>query len=340
MSLPPHSLEIRGVRITPPVALAPMVGLSHSAMRSLIASLGGAGLFFSEMLAAKHLPHESSQSPFTIRSPEESPLFYQISIADSRYAQAAAEKLAVIGADGIDINLGCPAPQVRRSGAGGFLVDSRDNVCGILRCIRNATALPLTAKIRLGTDLDGERLAGLCRLLEDEGVDLISVHARLHGEKFCRSPRWPWVAHAKKSVTIPVFVNGGIFSVADARRALDESGCDGVMLGRGGIENPYLFGDIAREIYGCQVHSPGLSRPELYLRFNDLLTLRFRPERRLGRLKQYTHYFASSYKFGHHLATAVQKSKTMEEALDVVKDFFQSNEPGFHSSLFPARRAS
>ncbi|PIE63644.1 MAG: dihydrouridine synthase [Desulfobacterales bacterium] len=327
MSSLKNALTVRDVVLDPPVALAPMVGLSHSAMRSLIVRLGGAGLFFTEMLAAKHLPHENPLSPYIVCSSEESPLFYQIFINETECIPAALEVLHKLGADGVDINLGCPAPQVRRRGAGSFLAEDRDRVCDIVRELRARTSLPLTAKIRLGKKLDRENLQDFSKMLEDEGVDLLSVHARIHGEKFCRRPRWQWVSSVTEHVRIPVLVNGGIFSVADARKALELSGADGVMLGRGGVTQPLLFARIAREIFDCPLSIPSVSQAEIYWQFYELLVARFAPERRLGRLKQYTPYFAANYAFGHSLATKVQKSKTIEEARDIAEEFFARNVP-------------
>lgn len=326
-------LHVRNLNISPPVVLAPMVGLSHSAMRSLLLRLGGVGLLYTEMLAASHLPHESDQrSPFLIRSPEESPLIYQIYISQKESIRPAARKLEHIGADGIDINLGCPAPQVRRSGAGGFLAEDVEMVKGLVRELRQTTTLPISAKIRLGRILDKEKLCNFCTMLEGEGIDMIAVHARLHGEKFCRPPRWEWIGHVKNCVTIPVIANGGIFSVKDAQRCLDVSGADGVMLGRGGIENPFLFREIAETIYGCRFNKEPVTAEEVYDTFIKLLEDRFAPERRLGRLKQYTHYFSRAYKFGHRLATSIQKSQNMEDAKEKAHLFFSKNKP---DSFFP-----
>lgn len=320
----PQGLRIgQSIEAFPPVALAPMVGVSHSALRTLLTELGGVGLFYTEMLAAKRLPHENEKvSPFLIRGPEERPLIHQIFISDQRFISGAVQKLEEIAADGIDINLGCPAPQVRRSGAGGYLAEDVRKVRTIVSTLRESTNLPFTAKIRLGTTLDRSKLIDFCSMLEGEGVDAITVHARLHGEKFCRPPRWEWVQHVKGAVNIPVLANGGIFTVDQARRCLEVSGADGLMLGRGGVENPMLFAEISEEIYGVAVTPDHTTKSAIYRRFVELLELRFPPERRLGRLKEFTHYFSRSYKFGHHFATAVQKSRSVAEAQDISDQFF------------------
>ncbi|MCF6188138.1 MAG: tRNA-dihydrouridine synthase family protein, partial [Desulfobulbaceae bacterium] len=165
-----------------------------------------------------------------------------------------------------------------------------------------------------------------CLMLQDEGLDMLTVHARLRGESFCRKPRWEWVGKVKQWLNIPVVANGGIFSVEDAARCLAESRADGLMLGRAAAQRPWLFAEIAREIYNIDVPNTGINLPRLYAQFALGLT-RFRPERRLGRLKEFTHYFALNYPFGHHLAMGVQKSTTPVGAWQQAVDFFSTTDP-------------
>ncbi len=320
-------LEIRGLEISPPLALAPMVGLSHSALRSLVLELGGVGLLFTEMLSAKRLPLENETvSPFLIRSSHEYPLFYQLFISDEKNLEPVVERLHILGAQGIDINLGCPAPKLRKQGAGCYLTRKPDRVQAIIKRLRKCSDLPLSVKIRLGDKLDRDRLLGFCGMLEGEGIDLITVHGRLNGEKFCRKPRWEWIGEVKKHLEIPVIANGGIFTVKDAEDCLRVTGADGLMLGRGAAWRPWLFKEIGQEIYGSVKSGPEISEREIYLRFIELLTERFSQERRLGRLKQFTHYFALTYPFGHHLASAVQTSSSMEQAQERALLFFSRYE--------------
>lgn len=300
-----------------------MVGLSHSALRSLVVEEGGVGLLYTEMLAAKKLTQESALSPFLMRSQQESPLFYQLFLTDAEVIQPAVERLHSLGAQGVDLNLGCPAPQLRRQGAGVFLTSDPDRVCQLLKTLRRATSLPVSAKIRLGENLGEEKLVEFCRMLAGEGVDLLIIHARLNHEKFCRKPRWESIGPVKSAIGVPVIANGGIFSVADARVCLQLSGADGLMLGRGAACHPWLFADIAREVYGVDVPESGRDKHEVYVRFCDLLQERFALERQLGRMKQFTHYFAENFQFGHQLATDVQKSNTLSEAMERAAGFFR-----------------
>ncbi len=312
----------------PPLTLAPMVGLSHSALRLLILECGGIGLFFSEMLSVVRLPTENEiVSPLLCRTSAERPFFYQLFVGLNQDIVPAVERIHTLDAQGIDLNLGCPAPSLRKIGAGSFTPN--DRIRKTVALLRKTTHLPISAKIRLGRKLDENILLDYCKMLEAEGVDMLTVHGRLDGEKFCRSPRWDWIGKVKNAVKVPVIANGGIFSVDDAKKCLERSGADGLMLGRGAVCKPWLFADIAKAVYND--HSTNdIVVSDLYFRFIELLEERFMPERRLGRLKKFTHYYSSNFTFGHHLASGVQNSRTVEEAAETAKHFFNTLQENNH----------
>ena len=323
-------LRFGALEISPPLVLAPMAGLTHSALRGLIADFGGCGLFMTEMLSAAALPRESAESPYLIRTEKERPLSHQLLTGDAALVPAAVERLHALGADAIDLNLGCPAPNVRKMGGGACLLSRPEAARDIVTAARRGTNLPLSAKIRLpgsGPDAASEaRLRELCRMLEGEGVDLVTVHARFVGESFARRPRWDWAAKVKTWVRVPVVVNGGVDSATSARECLARSGADGLMIGRQAAAAPWIFADIARDLYGfAPPASPDdapRSPPETWRRFADALEARFPPERRLGRLKEFTHHFAKNFFFGHHLASRVQGAADFAEARDRASEFF------------------
>jgi tRNA-dihydrouridine synthase B len=325
MHAPYQHIQIRNLQISPPLILAPMAGLTHSALRQIVLSFGGVGLLSTEMLAAKRLPSENPRiSPYLIRTALEKPLSYQLLISSAGEMAPAIEVLHTLNADAIDLNLGCPAPAVGRSGAGISLMERPEDVRSLVAEARKRTTLPLSAKIRLGLELDERKLRDFCTMLEEEGIDMLSVHARLKKESFDRRPRWEWVARVKDWLTIPVIANGGIFSIQDAEDCLRVSRADGLMLGRGAVTRPWLFAEIARDVYGCSVAKPAVSLQKVYVTFLELIAEHFRPERRLGRLKEFTHYFAKNYQFGHLLATRVQSSTSVDEARERAGIFFES----------------
>jgi len=317
----PH-IVIRDLVISPPLFLAPMAGLTHLALRRVIKETGGVGLLSTEMLASRRLPGENPAiSSFLVRTELEKPLSYQMAVAQPDDVDPAMAALQRLGADVVDLNLGCPAPALRQQGAGAALMETPATVRAIVARARKSTDLPLTAKIRLGATLDEVKLRDFCLLLEGEGIDLLTVHARLRGESFSRPPRWDWVGRVKSWLSIPVVANGGIQTAADAARCLAISGADGLMIGRAAAEMPWVFATLATALYGAPpVAEPDL--PAVYRRFADLLEAHFQPERRLGRLKEFTHYFQKNYAFGHHLAMTVQSSSSWHEARERAEGFF------------------
>jgi tRNA-dihydrouridine synthase len=315
-------------KIWPPLLLAPMAGLTHSALRTTILTFGGVGLLSTEMLAAARLPAESDQhSPYLLRTPQELPLSYQLLLTEERKIPLVFAALHRLKADVIDLNLGCPAPLVRKTGGGSSLMDDPERVRRIVSCARKNTVLPLTAKIRLGETLDMSKLKDFCLMLAGEGIDMLTVHARLRSESFARPPRWKWIAQVKDWINIPVVANGSIDSIASARTCLEECGADGLMIGRAAARTPWIFAVLARDLYQMDIPEPDVCLPQLYRQFTRALVERFPPERRLGRLKEYTHYFAKNYFFGHHLASKVQASSSLETAWARAMEFFGANDP-------------
>ncbi len=320
-------MQIKNLSIWPPLFLAPMAGLTHSALRTLLLHCGGVGLLSTEMLSAASLPRENEHfSPYLVRTAEERPLSYQLLVADERQIVPAMARVCELGADSVDLNLGCPAPQVRRMGGGSCLVNDPERIRRLVRQGRRATDKPLTAKIRLGEQFDETKLRELCLLLAGEGIDLLTVHARLRKESFSRPPHWSWVGKVKQWIDIPVVANGGIDSVEAARLCLNQSGADGLMIGRAAAVSPWLFNDIAREVYGVELPEPERKLPQLYAEFVQALVERFPSGRCLGRMKEFTHYFAENYFFGHHLASRVQSSQSVEEAWRRAMAFFMEND--------------
>jgi nifR3 family TIM-barrel protein len=300
-----------------------MAGLTHSAFRQILCGFGGVGLLSTEMLSAKRLPSESPRvSPYLIRTASERLLSYQLLTSTADEIAPAIDALHKHKADAVDLNMGCPSAAVGKFGAGAALMDQPRDVRRIVSEARKRTSLPLAAKIRLGRELDERKLRDFCVMLQDEGIDMLSVHARLKHESFARTPRWEYIASIKSWLTIPVIANGGIFTIQDAKDCRALSGADGLMLGRGAVIKPWLFAEIGREVYGRDIAESAVSLPGIYGDFIDHLEL-FRPPYRLGRLKEFTHYFARNYQFGHLLASRVQSSQSVDEARERAGTFFE-----------------
>ncbi len=315
------SVKIGALNISPPVFLAPMAGLTHSALRQLILDFGGVGLLSTEMLSAARIQNEDPKiSPYLIITKREHPISYQFLIYRADHVKKAVYKAEELGADAIDINLGCGAPKVRKKGGGIGLASDFKRLEEIIKEIKKHTKLPVTAKIRIGKELNPKKFIANCQFLENIGIDAIYIHARLEKEPFCRPAKWSFVSCLAGEINIPYIINGGIFSIDDAKKAQNESKADGIMIGRAAAIRPWIFKEIE---LGKAIK---VNLPEIFFKFVDYLKNLFPEDRRLGRLKEFTHYFSKNYAFGNRLAMAVQRSSSMEEALDVAEEFFRKNE--------------
>jgi nifR3 family TIM-barrel protein len=283
----------------------------------LLRRIGGANLYCTEMLSSNTLVRGNTrQSLFLLRDEGETDLIHQISGADPDIMAAAAGRLAAGGVRALDINMGCSAPTIIRKGEGVALMREPDLTARIVRAVRRTFPGHLSAKIRLGWENDRESLLNFCRMLAAEGVQTLAVHPRFRNEKFKGTARWEWIRWLREELPLPVVGNGDVFSAADAARMRHETGCAGVMIGRGAVMRPQIFAEIIRD------REIRLDPEQVLHDFIDLLREYLPAERQLSRLKIFTTWFAKSQFFGHTLFAEVQSSKSVEEAEDSIRQFF------------------
>ncbi|MDD7930129.1 tRNA dihydrouridine synthase DusB [Microbacterium thalli] len=260
LSAPPP-LRIGPIALDAPVVLAPMAGITNTAFRRLCREYG-AGLYVSEMITTRALVERNATTMRLITHHEsETPRSIQLYGVDPATTEAAVRLLVDEDrADHIDLNFGCPVPKVTRKGGGAALPWKLDLFRDIVtRAARAAGDVPLTVKMRKGIDADHLTFLDAGRIAEDAGVAAIALHARTAAEFYSGHADWDAIAALKQAVTsVPVLGNGDIWSADDAARMMAETGCDGVVVGRGCLGRPWLFGDLARALGG-----PGSAGPEV-----------------------------------------------------------------------------
>ncbi len=330
MNAPPlfPSLSLQGRILAPALFLAPMAGVTNSAFRRLLSDFGGYGALFTEMLSASAFLHEDpATSTWLRRRPCEGAVIYQFRTSGAEDLEAVVAKLAGLDCTALDLNLGCPAPEIQQQASGAALWRDFPRLQSVLVRLRRVYGGPLTVKCRLGDTLEGWQTPFLerLRLFEDQGVDAITVHPRLSTEKLKRRVRWeafPWIAAQTR---IPIIGNGDVCTVQDVEthRPLFEP-LAGLMLGRIVAVRPWVFRDFA-----------GLPRLDLDLR--EIWERMYRytledlpPERARGRLKEFTYYFSRNFVFGHTLWTNIQKPQTPESIRDATLAFLDHG-PGLRS---------
>lgn len=248
---PPAPLRIGPITLDAPVVLAPMAGITNTAFRRLCREYG-AGLYVSEMITTRALVERNATTMRLIRHHEsETPRSIQLYGVDPATVEAAVRIIVEEDhADHVDLNFGCPVPKVTRKGGGAALPWKTELFREIVeRAAKAAGAVPLTVKMRKGIDSDHLTYLEAGRIAEGAGVAAVALHARTASEFYSGHADWSAIAKLKETVTsVPVLGNGDIWSAEDARRMMAETGCDGVVVGRGCLGRPWLFGDLAREL--------------------------------------------------------------------------------------------
>ena len=243
-------MKIGNLTLDNNVILAPLAGITNLPFR-LLAKEAGCGMVCSEMISSHGLVYKSEKTFKMLDStPEEKPLSIQLFGAKPDIMAEAAAIVESSGADVVDINFGCSVRKIIKTGSGAALMRTPDLAEDLLKAVRRSIRIPLTIKIRSGWDTTGEQALRISRIAEDCGVDAVAVHPRTAGQLFGGRADWSIIAAVKSNVSIPVIGNGDIRSASDAVRMLDETGCDGVMIGRKAIGNPYIFSSVLARISG------------------------------------------------------------------------------------------
>lgn len=252
-------LRIGPLSVWPPVVLAPMAGITNYPFRALCRRYG-AGLYVSEMITARGLTlGDRATARLAAFGPEESPRSLQLYGVDPAVMGEAVRWLVGEGrVDHIDMNFGCPVRKVTRKGGGAALPLKRNLLRAIVRAaVQAAGAVPVTMKFRIGVDDELLTFETAGKIGEDEGCAAVGLHARTAAQLYSGEARWAAIARLKQVVrTIPVLGNGDIWEASDALRMMRETGCDGVIVGRGCLGRPWLFGELAAAFAGEPLPAP------------------------------------------------------------------------------------
>jgi nifR3 family TIM-barrel protein len=323
MRVPAPALTIGPYEVDPPVVLAPMAGITNVAFRRLCREYG-AGLYVCEMITARAL---------TIRDPKtwhmmtfdknESPRSVQLYGVDPATMREAVKIIVGEGlADHIDTNWGCPVMKVTRKGGGAALPYKRKLFANIIRAtVEAAGDLPVTAKFRIGIDDEHHTYLDAGRIAEAEGAKAVALHARTAAQRYSGQADWSHVARLKEAVTtIPVLGNGDIFTSADALAMVEKTGCDGVVVGRGCLGRPWLFGELQAAFAGRPVPAgPNLGEVARVLRRHaELLVEHDGPDKGIRDLRKHMAWYFMGFPVGTDLRRKFAMVSTVPELDDLL----------------------
>ncbi|MBN2428099.1 MAG: tRNA dihydrouridine synthase DusB [Deltaproteobacteria bacterium] len=304
------------------IFLAPMAGITDIPYRRIMKRYGAA-LVYSEMISANGLiraGHKTRQ--LMLSSTEEQPLGIQL-FGNDPDTMAEATREATPHAQLIDLNFGCPAKKVIRTGAGSALMREPERIGQIVAAVRKATPLPLTVKIRAGWDSTSINYLEIARLAENEGADAVTLHPRTRSQGFGGKADWTLIRGLKEAIDIPVIGSGDIFTPEDGLEMMKTTGCDAIMVGRGSFGNPWLLKNIHQLQMQLPVKKPSqLERyctlREHYQMFIDC----YGPRRAVGHMRKHLAWYARGMNGAAEFRHKINRVLTPEGVSDAIDDFF------------------
>ena len=310
--------------IEPPLVLAPLAGHTDRAFRGLVRGLGGCGLVVTEMVSSEGLTRGSTMSrELAAVSHDERPVGIQIFGCDPVRMGEAAALVEEIGADLVDVNMGCPVPKVTRTGAGAALMKDYETTSRLVSEMVKRCRVPVTAKIRSGWDEENINAPEFARVLEDAGASAVTVHPRCRSKRHSGEPAWRVISEVKQAVSIPVIGNGDVRSAESAKRMIAETGVDGIMIGRGALTNPWVFKQIMDGLSGRPVSEPSIEDyQQAFQRFISALG-EYLPDRVVvNRVKGLIGWVSKGLPGGAALRKNIYASKSLDEVLAVFDAYF------------------
>ena len=327
-----EQITLNNRKIQPALFLAPMAGITHSAFRRLIADFGGYGALFTEMLPGNALLHEDpASSPFTKSRAAEGNVIYQLLLSSDDDIPAIIEKIAPLKPAGIDLNLGCPAPKIRKRRAGISLFHDTGQLEITLETLRSCWKGSLSVKCRLGNESNRwkDTFIENLKIFARYKIDAITVHPRFSKDKLKRRARWeffPWIAD---HTDISLIGNGDIISPDQiTQNEHFFSPLHGLMLGRVAVVKPWIFKLFSHHLTPHQTEpfsEETIDYAALWGTFFNYTCEDFPPEKAIGRIKEFSTYFARNFFFGHQLYRGVQGARNLDILYDAAISFLKSN---------------
>lgn len=320
--------KIGNVEIKNRVVLAPMAGISNSAYRTIIKDMG-AGLIVAEMVSDKAIMYNSKKTiDMLYMTDYERPISQQIFGSDKESFVVAAKYIEKhMKPDIIDINIGCPVPKVAIGAqAGSALLKNPEKIKDIVEGVVNSVSVPVTVKIRSGWDSDSINAVEVAKIIESAGASAITVHPRTRKQGYSGKADWNIIKEVKKAVNIPVIGNGDINSCYDAKRMIDFTNCDAVMIGRGALGNPWLIKQCVEYLDSGKLPSEVtlIEKIDMIKRHLELLLLTKPYKIAMLEIRSHAAWYLKGLPNAKELKESIFKTKTKEELNNLLDNYIKS----------------
>ena len=320
-----HKLKIGNVELENNIILAPMAGISDLPFR-IVCKKFGPGLTYTEMISSKALFHDSYKTRKMMNLEDEKrPISIQIFGSDAETMGFAAKEVSEF-ADIIDINMGCPAPKIVKNGDGSRLLLDLDKCREIIRAVVQNSTVPVTVKMRKGWDNEHIVATKLAQIAEEEGASSVTVHGRTRGEFYSGKVDKDIIKSVKQSVNIPVIASGDIVDERSAVEMFEYTGCDGIMIGRGTIGNPWIFSQIIHYLEtGQYLPKPSIEEKyEIIKEHLNLLVDKKGEEVAVKEFRKYLGYYTKGLPNSSEFRNEVIKIETKDEVIHAINDYFST----------------
>lgn len=322
--------KVRNIEINPPLILSPMAGVTDYTFRRLVKNRGGVGLSVSEFISVEGLTRHNPKSKRQMHFDEnERPFAVQIFGGQPERMALGAQMAEEVGADILDVNCGCPAPKVVKHGGGSGLLRDMPRLETILKEIKKSISIPLTLKMRIGFSDSTINAVEVAKMVEQCGVEHIQVHGRTKEQGYKGLANWDVIKAVKEAVSVPVSGNGDITSIEYGMKKWKESGVDGILIGRGAMQNPWIFRQFEDVLAGREPYQPDLEEKQaVLLEFFGYLREEMPEIVALGKMKQLAGQFTKGLVGGAQFRQTLYHSHSAQEILDNIGIYFRTLSTG------------